>query len=95
MLQIKKKLGESRQNDSAITSIQLIQTPVIPGTKSIEQQYSSTLECESSCMDGPCGNHTYFAAVEEKSVTPTTYTVVTTEKQVKLSYDVNIERALM
>ena len=38
---------------------------------------------------------TYFAAMQEESVTPTTYTVVTTEKQVKLSYDVNLERALM
>ena len=54
MLQFKKKLGESRQKDSAVTSIQLIQTPVIPGTKSIEQWYSKTLACESSCMDGPC-----------------------------------------
>ena len=31
--------------------------------------------------------------MEEKN--PTTYTVVTTEKKVKLSYDVNLERALM
>ena len=51
---LKNKLGESRQEDSVITSIQLIQTPVIPGTKSVEQLYSKTLECESSCMDGPC-----------------------------------------
>ena len=41
-------------------------------------------------MDGPCDNHTFIAAIEEKSVTPTTYTVVTTEKQVKLSYDINM-----
>ena len=54
---LKKKLGKSRQKDSAVTSIQLIQTPVIPGTKCIEQWYSKTLECESSCMDGP---HTSF-----------------------------------
>ena len=53
MLQIKKKIGESRQEDSAIKSIQLIH--VIPGTKSIEQlQYNNTVACESSCMDGPC-----------------------------------------